>query len=89
MIVMKADEKPAKVSVYVKLLSVTVPPRIEGVQFGFGQTCGAPNGLTDCVGTDNCPFLDEVAVAELLAEKFDVWDSTRLPPWLVQSIVAE
>ena len=81
--------KPAKVSVYVKLLSVTVPPRIEGVQFGFGQTCGAPNGLTDCVGTLNCPFFVEVAVAELPAAKVDVWDSTRLPPWLVQSMVAE
>jgi hypothetical protein len=40
--------KPAKLSVYVKLSSVTLPPRIMGVQFGFGQTCGALNGLTDC-----------------------------------------
>jgi len=82
--------KPAKVSVYVKLLSVTTPPRIEGVQFGFGQTCGALlNPLTDCAGTDNCPFFTDATVAELLAAKFDVWDSTRLPPWLVQSMVAE
>jgi len=81
--------KPAKVSVYVKVLSDRVPARIEGVQFGFGQTCGAENGLTDRVGTDNCPFLVEVTVAELLAEKVVVWDSTRLPPWLVQSMVAE
>jgi hypothetical protein len=73
----------------VKLLSVTVPPRIEGVQFGFGQTCGAPNGLTDCAGTRNCPFLEEVNVAPLVSEKVDVCDSTRLPPWLVQSMVAE
>jgi hypothetical protein len=88
--VMKADEKPSKVSVYVKLLSVTVPPRIEGVQFGFGQVCGALlNPLTDCAGTDNCPFFAEVTVAELSAEKFEVCDSTRLPPWLVQSMVAE
>jgi hypothetical protein len=77
------------VSVYVKLLSVTTPPRIEGVQFGFGQTCGAENGLADRVGTVNCPFLVEATVAVLSALKFDVWDSTRLPPWLVQSMVAE
>jgi hypothetical protein len=88
-IVMYGEPKPAKVSVYVKLLSVTVPPRIEGVQFVFGQTCGAENGLTDCVGTRNCPFLVEGTLAVLSALKFDVWDSTRLPPWLVQSMVAE
>ena len=73
----------------MKLLSVTVPPRIEGVQFEFGQACGAPNGLTDRAGTDNCPFFVEVAVALVEAEKLVVCDSTRLPPWLVQSIVAE
>jgi hypothetical protein len=77
------------VSVYVKLLSVSVPGRIEGVQFGFGQTCGALNGLADRVGTVNCPFLVEATLALLLAVKSAVWDSTRLPPWLVQSIVAE
>ena len=44
---MYGELKPANVSVYVKLLSVSVPARIEGVQFGFGQTCGALNGLTD------------------------------------------
>jgi hypothetical protein len=81
--------KPAKVSVYVKELSVSVPGAIEGVQFGFGQTCGALKGLADRAGTDNCPFLVEATVAELLAEKVVVWDSTRLPPWLVQLIVAE
>jgi hypothetical protein len=77
------------VSVYVKELSVRVPGRIEGVQFGFGQTCGALNGLTDRAGSVNCPFLVEATVAELLAAKVVVWDSTRLPPWLVQSMVAE
>jgi len=77
------------VSVYVKVSSTRVPDRIEGVQFGFGQTCGALNGLTDRVGTRNCPFLVEATVAELLAENVVVWDSTRLPPWLVQSMVAE
>ena len=37
--------KPANVSVYVKLSSVRVPPRIEGVQFGFDapQVCPNPN----------------------------------------------
>jgi hypothetical protein len=81
--------KPAKVSVYVKLSSSSVPARIEGVQFGFGQTCGASNGLADCAGTLNCPFLVEATVAVLEAVKSDVWDSTRLPPLLVQSMVAE
>ena len=89
MIVMKGEEKPLNVSVYVKLTSVSVPPRIEGVQLLFGQTCGALNPLTDCAGTDNCPFFVEATVAVLSAAKFDVWDSTRLPPLLVQSMVAE
>jgi hypothetical protein len=31
----------------------------------------------------------EATVAELLAAKVVVCDSTRLPPWLVQSMVAE
>jgi hypothetical protein len=37
----------------------------------------------------HCPFLEEATVASLSSEKFDVWDSTRLPPLLVQSMVAE
>ena len=37
--------KPANVTEYVKLSSTRVPLRIRGVQFGFGQTCGASNGL--------------------------------------------
>jgi hypothetical protein len=60
------------VSVYVKLSSVRVPARIEGVQFGFGQTCGALNGLAERDGTLNCPFLVEATMAVLLAEKVDV-----------------
>jgi hypothetical protein len=60
--------KPAKVSVYLKVSSVSVPARIEGVQFGFGQTCGAENALADCAGTRNCPFLVEATVAEVLSE---------------------
>ena len=77
---------------YVKLLSVRVPGRIEGVQFGFGQTCGAENGLAVCCGTVNCPFLVEATVAELSALKVDVWDSIGLfllLPGLLQSMVAE
>ena len=31
----------------------------------------------------------EATEALLVAVKFDVWDSTRLPPLLVQSMVAE
>jgi hypothetical protein len=77
------------VSVYVNSSRTSVPARIEGVQFGFGQTCGALNGLADRVGTVNCPFLVEATVAVLEAVKSDVWDSTRLPPLLVQSMVAE
>jgi hypothetical protein len=50
------------VSVYERLLSDRVPARIEGVQFGFGQTCGALNALADSAGTRNCPFLEEVSV---------------------------
>jgi hypothetical protein len=63
-------------------------PRIDGLQFGFGQTCGAENGLTDFVGTFNCPFLVEARVLVLVSENVVVWDSTRLPPLLVQSMVA-
>jgi hypothetical protein len=73
----------------VKLSSTSVPGAIEGVQFGFGHTCGAPKALADCDGRRNCPFLEEVTVAELLSEKVVVCDSTRLPPWLVQLIVAK
>jgi hypothetical protein len=68
--------------VYVKLSSTRLPDRIEGVQFGFGQTCGASNGLADCDGTRNCPFLVDATVAVLLSEKLAVWDATRFPPFL-------
>jgi len=80
----------SKVSVYVKQLSVALPPRIEGVQFGFGQVCGAERIglLTICDGTLNCPFFVEATLAELEFEVVVVWDSTRLPPPLVQSMVA-
>src|SRR5207244_3387726 len=78
--------KPAKVTVYVKLSSVTLPPRIKGVQFEFGHTWpGAPLGFTDRVGTLNCPFFVEATVVVLLEEKLVVWDSTTLPPWFLQS----
>jgi hypothetical protein len=80
------------VSVYVKLLSTRLPGRIWGVQLGFGQTWGAENGLTDCAGTRNCPFLVEATVAVLEAVKSAVWDSTGLfllVPLLKQSMIAE
>jgi hypothetical protein len=90
---MYADEKPAKVSVYEKLTSVTDPGRIVGVQFGFGQPIGAPLKLTDCAGTDNCPFFAEVTVTLLAGEKLVVWDSIGLflllgSPGLKQSTIA-
>jgi hypothetical protein len=86
---MQGELKPAKVTVYVKLLSTRVSSRIEGVQFGFGQICGALNGLASCAGTLNCPFLVEATVAVSESVNIAVWDSTRLPPLLVQSMVAE
>jgi hypothetical protein len=88
---MAGDVKPAKVSVYEKLTSVTDPDRMTGVQFGFGQPTGAPLKLTDFAGTDNCPFFAEVTVASLVGEKLVVWDSTALfgfVPWLKQSMIA-
>jgi hypothetical protein len=88
---MYAAVKPLKVSVYEKLTSVTDPARMTGVQFGFGQPTGAPVKLTDCVGTDNCPFFEEVTVALLVGEKLVVCDSTGfcgfVPP-LKQSMIA-
>jgi hypothetical protein len=77
--------KPLKVSVYVKLTSVIDDARTTGVQFAFGQPTGAPLKLTDRLGTDNCPFFDEVTVAVLEGEKLVWWDSTALfgfTPWL-------
>ncbi len=88
-IVMYAPVKLLKVSVYLKLSSTRVPPRIKGVQFGFGHTCPTEAGLTDCAGTVSLPFLLEVAVAEEVAVKSVVWDSTTWPPWFLQSTVAE
>jgi hypothetical protein len=89
---MYADEKPANVSEYVKLLRTRLPARISGVQFGFGHTCGAENGLTDRDGTLNCPFFVEATVAVLSVAKFAVCDSTGLfllVPELLQSMIAE
>ena len=64
------------------------PGRIEGVQFPFGQTFGSGDGPADWAGTDNCPFFVEDTVAVLVDEKGTAWTSTRLPPLLVQSMVA-
>src|SRR5262245_18094668 len=83
--------KPSKVTVYVKLRSVTTPPRIFDVQFGFGHTCGAENGLTESGGTVRRPFFGEIWPLVVEAVKVDVWDSTGLfglTPGLKQSIVA-
>ena len=89
--VMYGDEKPAKVSVYVKFSSVTEPDRTLGVQFAFGQPTGAPLKLADCAGTESCPFFDEGTVVLLEGEKLVWWDSTGLflfvPP-LKQSTIA-
>ena len=76
----------------MKLLSTRLPGRILGVQLGFGQTWGAENGLTERVGTRNCPFLVEATVTVFEAVKSDVWDSTGLfllVPLLKQSMIAE
>lgn len=76
---------------YLKELTTRVPVRISGIHFGFGQTCGAENGVTDCVGTFNCPFFVEDTVADDEAENVVVWDSMglfRLFPGLLQSMVA-
>jgi hypothetical protein len=86
---MYGDEKSSKVSVYVKVSSTKVPGAIDGVQFGFGQTCGALNGFADSDGTDNCPFFEDFTVPPLVVEKVVVCTSTRFPPWLVQLMVAE
>lgn len=56
---MNGTEAPAKVTVYVKLCTTSVPERILGVQFGFGHTCGAENGLTVSDGIVSLPFLGE------------------------------
>ena len=89
-IVMYGAVKPAKVSVYVQLSSVGLPAWNSGVQFGFGQgSARSRSGLTDCAGTRSRPFLDDLTVPPLSAEKVVSWDSTTLPPWLRQSTTPE
>lgn len=58
---MNGCENPSKVTVYVKLWSMKDPPRITGVQFGFGHTCGgAEEGLTESDGIVRRPFFGEM-----------------------------
>jgi hypothetical protein len=90
-IVMYGLEKPANVTVYVKLVSWRVPGRMTGVQFGFGQTCVTELGLTDRDGMVSLPFFVEATVTVLEAENVVVWDSTGLfgfSPGLKQSTIA-
>jgi hypothetical protein len=94
-IVMKGPEKPANVSVYVKLESVIVPPCSDLVQLPFGQVAAASNcaavgtGPEFSDGTVSLPFLGERLPVVVGA----VWTldltGTSMPPWLVQSTVAE
>jgi hypothetical protein len=72
-IVMNGPEKPANVSVYVKLESV-IPPGIVGVQFGFGQVCCARNccsvgAVAESEGTVSLPFSGESDPVLLVAVK--------------------
>ena len=72
-------EKPANVTVYVKLTSVIDPARICGVQFGFGQVWGADeNGLTESDGIVSRPFFGESSPLLVEAENVVVCDSTGL-----------
>ena len=75
---MKGCEAPSNVTVYVKLSTTSVPARILGVQFGFGQTCGAENGLTERDGIVSRPFFGESLPLLVELENVVVWDSTGL-----------
>ena len=88
---MYGEVKPAKVSVYVKLVSWRVPSRMTGVQFGFGQTCPTDAGFATAWRTVSLPFFVEVAVNVSEAEKFVVCDSIGFcgfTPGLKQSTIA-
>lgn len=76
--VMNGTDAPAKVTVYVNVWTTSVPERILGVQFGFGHTCGAENGLTVSDGTVNLPFFGESVPLLVDAVNVVVWDSTGL-----------
>src|SRR5262245_25395272 len=91
---MNGVEKPSKVTVNVKLWSVTLPPRITGVQLGFGHTCGgAELELTESDGIVRRPFFGEIEPVLCVTEKVVVCDSIGLfllpLPGLKQSTVAE
>src|SRR5215469_1761797 len=92
---MKGPVKPANVSVYVKLESATVPPRTDLVQLGFGQVACASNcafvgtGEEFSDGTVSLPFLGERLPVVVGAVWTLALTGTVVPPWLVQSTVAE
>src|SRR5262245_20879066 len=91
---MNGSEKPTKVTSNLKLWSITLPPRITGVQFGFGHTCGgAALPLTESDGIVRRPFFGEIEPVLLVTEKVVVCDSMGLfllpLPGLKQSTVAE
>jgi hypothetical protein len=92
---MNGPEKPANVSVYVKLESVIVPLCSDLVQLPFGHVACASNcaavgtGPEFSDGTIRLPFLGErlpVVVGAVWALDLT---GTSMPPWLVQSTVAE
>jgi hypothetical protein len=93
--VMNAPVKPANVSVYVKLVSVIVPPCSALVQLPFGQVAAASNcpavgtGPEFSDGTVSLPFLGERLPVVVGA----IWTldltGTSMPPWLVHVTVAE
>src|SRR6266516_2856433 len=92
---MKGTEKPANVSVYVKLESVIDPPCSDLVQLPFGQVAAAKKsaavgtGPEFSDGTIKLPFLGErlpVVVGAVWALDLT---GTSMPPWLVQLTVAE
>jgi len=93
-IVIAGVEKPTKVSVYVKLSSVALPPARDLRQFPLGQVACAKKSAAvgvpvDIWGTVILPFFARrvpVLVGPLVVCDFT---STRLPPLFVQSTVAE
>jgi hypothetical protein len=79
----------------VKLESVIDPPCTDLVQLPFGQVAAASNCASDGTGpefsdgTIRLPFLGERLPVDVGAVWALDFTGTRLPPWLVQSTVAE
>src|SRR5919108_5093736 len=94
-IVMKCPVKPAKSSVYVKLVSAMLDSSVSLVQLPFGQVACASNcasvgaGAEVSEGTVSLPFFGESS--PVLDGTFVTWDltSTIWPPWLRHWTVAE